>query len=190
MKIIVDAYNILKQLSTGMYVDEQERRAFLVKIAAYARAKSHTILVVFDGGDSLRSTFEKIGKVTVVYAGRNRQADTFIKEYVAEHKEYDFLLVTSDRELQKWVARYNVPSLDSQEFYKQMNKSQEFVSVQQFDQKPVKLGTSLLEVDILMEEAFDHGMLKDENEQDKDRSSPACRPSKKERAYLKKIKKL
>ncbi len=194
MKLIVDAYNVLKQVSSNLYIADHERAAFVAQMVAYANKKRIEAIIVFDGasgGDYASS--EHRGRVTIVYAGPGVQADTFIQKYVHNYKEHELLLVSTDRALCRWVARYNVQSIDALAFYAMLRQTQRVdTSKEQIDGKAIKLGSVAdQDIDALMEEAADQVMIKEsEDDEPVDRSSGSYTPSKKERALLKKIKKL
>lgn len=195
MKLIIDAYNILKQVASNLYITEKERAKFIAQIVAYADKKNIDIVVVFDGAPSSdQSSVEHKHRVTIVYAGHGIQADSFIQKYVQKYKEHELLLVSTDRALCRWVARYHVQSVDALAFYTMLRQTQRIESPkQQVGQKAIKLDTdSEIGLDALMEEASQQIEVKDsgEYEDPADRLSRSYTPSKKERALSKKIKKL
>lgn len=195
MKLIIDAYNILKQVASNLYITHAERAKFIRQVVAYADKKNIDIVVVFDGAPSDdQSSIEHRHRVTIVYAGHATQADAFIQKYVATYKERELLLVSTDRALCRWVARYHVQSIDALAFYTILQQTQRVESQkQQVDGKSIKFdNNSPLDLDALMEEACQQIEVKDsgEYEDSADRLSRAYTPSKKERALSKKIKKL
>lgn len=204
MQLIIDAYNILKQVLPRLYIEESERTSFIAQLAGYARARKNCIVLVFDGEPAENKPLkEQVGLVCVVYAGWNVQADSFICNYVKKHHQNkDLLLVSSDRKLCDAVAVYQVPSIDAMLFY---------AMLEQIDEKPKKERTSeqlikvkgetaneesvdkKTDIDILMQEFCQEVLNKDVVEHEDrayNRTSKAYTPSKKERALLKKIKKL
>lgn len=194
MKLIIDAYNILKQVNPNLYITEKERTQFVNRLIAYAHKKGIEIIVVFDGAPSdNHASSEHKGRVTVVYAGHATQADTFIQKYVSKYKAHELLLVSTDRALCAWVAQYKVESIDALAFYAILrNTHRQDASTKSSGGTATKLDTtSGIDIDRLMEEASGDMVVKDaESEDHADRSSPSYTPSKKERALLKKIKKL
>ena len=195
MKLIIDAYNILKQIASNLYITHAERTKFIAQVVAYADKKNIDIVVVFDGAPSDdQSSVEHRNRVTIVYAGHATQADAFIQKYVEKYKEHELLLVSTDRALCRWVGRYNVQSIDALAFYTILQQTQRVESPNPSGgQKAIKLDTdSEIDLDDLMEEACQHIELKDsgEYEDPADRLSRSYTPSKKERALSKKIKKL
>lgn len=195
MKLIIDAYNILKQVGSNLYITEKERTKFIAQVAAYAYKKKLDIVLVFDGAPSNdQSSVEHRHRVTIVYAGHGVQADTFIQKYVAIYKEHELLLVSTDRALCRWVAQYRVQSIDALAFYTMLRQTQRVDGPnQQIEGKATKLdSSSALDLEALMEEASQQIEIKDAGEyyDPADRLSRSYTPSKKERALSKKIKKL
>jgi len=191
VKLIIDAYNILKQVASNLYITHGERAKFITQIVAYAEKRNIDIVVVFDGAPSDEQWLsEHRHRVTIVYAGHGIQADTFIQKYVAKYQEHELLLVSTDRALCRWVAHYKVHSIDALAFYVMLRQTQHVESPkQQADGKAVKLdANSPADLDALMEEASAQIELKDspEYENPADRFSRSYTPSKKERALSKK----
>lgn len=125
MIIVIDAYNVLKQIMPAAYVQEKERHAFIKMLMDYARIKKHTLVVVFDGGDTTYPTNDRIGQVTITYSGSEYTADDMIQHYLSEHPTRDVLLVTTDRVLNSYADGLGVPSLDAQDFYTFIKRAQE-----------------------------------------------------------------
>ncbi|HEV2601731.1 MAG TPA: NYN domain-containing protein [Candidatus Babeliales bacterium] len=121
MVIVIDAYNILKQILGGKFISDHERNIFIRRLGLYAKKRNHTVVAVFDGGLDDRAVKERVYGIYVVYSGLQETADTYMKRYIEEHQQYDLLLVSSDRELCTWAERYNVQSFPALEFYMQVN---------------------------------------------------------------------
>jgi predicted RNA-binding protein with PIN domain len=85
MIIVIDGYNVLKQLSLGRHISEQERRQFVHMLSSYRNRKKHSIMLFFDGGPSTWPSKEVIAKVTVIYSGAKKTADAVIMKYMKEH---------------------------------------------------------------------------------------------------------
>ena len=103
MIILVDGYNVLKQIYDGEMISEQQRRSFIKQLAAYKKVRSHKkVIVVFDGGPDQWPSEEKIRGITVVYAGASRSADEYIHSFLKDHRDRaaSMLLVSSDRPAQ------------------------------------------------------------------------------------------
>ncbi len=186
MHIIIDGYNVLKQALGNKTISEEQRRGFINLLGKYAQRKNHTIAVVFDGGPDAWPSQERDHGILVTYSGIKQSADDLIKKALIQKP--NVLLVTSDNEL-KAAARHGTMVMDSLEFY--MLIKQEFVP----KEKPVRgtlLKTSKEEnslIDELMRKDT-QPIYKGESEEFADRGSKGQTPSKKERAYLQRLKKL
>lgn len=196
MIIIVDAYNFLR--AAPLYkkiITDQERAKFIIQLGTYGRRKGHKIIIVFDGGPYEWPFKESKKIVTVVYSGNHESADDYIKEYVEAHREKDLLLVSSDTELNRWVARHNISSIDSSTFYYLLHQElsiKETVSAKQ--QEVIKFEHDNVDndIDVLMQEASKNVSVKSEDvaSTGKGRNAKKDRSSKQERALLKKLNKL
>ena len=118
MIIIVDAYNVLKQIAGGALISERERDVFIKMLGLYAKKRGHRLIAVFDGGSCDRPLSEHTHGIQVVYSGFHENADEYIKRSIEKHQQYEVLLVSSDRDLAEWADRHTVESLDSVEFYR------------------------------------------------------------------------
>ena len=110
MHIIIDGYNVLKQMLTGDQIGLQQRRAFSNMLGKYAGKKNHAITLVFDGGPHTWTSQEKDHGITVVYAGTKLSADDVIKKMLSS-KKYGVLLVSSDNELKAYAAQLGIASI-------------------------------------------------------------------------------
>lgn len=189
MHIIIDGYNVLKQMLTDEQIGLPQRRAFINMLGRYAVQKNHSITVVFDGGPNTWPTQEKDHGVTVIYSGTKQTADDIIKKLLSA-KKYGILLVSSDNELKAAMARAQGASINADEFYALVKN--------ELMQKNEKSATDILIktttdseswLDDLMRSDMSNMYKYDEPEEDQ-RESPSQRLSKKERAYVQKIKKL
>jgi len=194
MILIIDAYNVLKQVISGRDIAEKERARFIAQLGKYAKKKGHKIILVFDGGPDEWTYKERIQGVYVVYSGIHATADDYIKQYMQDHKQYDMLLVSSDRDICYWASRVNVESLDSTAFYGILQKDLEHDNEAETEHESAVIKTSQKdnpELDALMQEGSKRVVSKGEDLHSRvERGSPARRPSKKERKMEKKIKKL
>jgi len=195
MIILVDGYNVLKQVHDGELISEQQRRAFIKQLALYQKMRKHKkIMVVFDGGPDTWATQEKIRGILIVYAGAGRTADDYIHSFMKEHKEKasNMLLVSSDRELCSWACDNKVSSIDAHEFYKLMMKAINPPVKVPEGQKAIKITEdSTPELDELMQQAARHVSPKSTDLPEKQRQSEVRHKlSKEDRALLKKLRKL
>lgn len=189
MHIIVDGYNVLKQMVSDQEIGLAQRRAFTNMLGKYAAKKNHSITVVFDGGPDSWPTQEKDYGITIVYSGTKQTADDVIKKLL-QAKKYGVLLVSSDNELKAAAARQGIASMNAQEFYRLVKD--ELSSKSEASSHDVLIKTTA-ELQSLVDELLraDKGkMYKHEEREEDHRTSPSRRLSKKERAYVQKIKKL
>ncbi len=189
MNILIDGYNLLKQLLSKQIADK-ERTWFHERAAEYARKKGHHLYIVYDAGPYDRLTKEIYGKVTIIYSGHRDTADDVIKDYIDKKLLKNMLVVTTDRELNKYADQYEVPSIDSLDFYEFMKqKSTPVVGVKKAPGKAKKLHPGQLnpELDRLMQEGTTVLEYKQELDEEDDDGYDF---SKKERRLMGLIKKL
>ena len=121
MNILIDGYNLLKQLLTKNITDK-ERQWFHERAAEYARKKGHVLSIVYDAGPYNRLTKETQGRITIIYSGFRDTADDVIKDYIDRKVLKNMLVVTTDRALNRYADDQGVPSIDSLDFYEFMKE--------------------------------------------------------------------
>jgi len=192
MIIVIDAYNVLKQIKQDI-INKFERKSFVNKLRKYAKSKSHSIVVVFDGGECVWPMVEKDRHVTTVYSGERLSADDYIRRYMKEHKNKELMLVTDDNELKKNARHYEIDTFGSRAFYKRIHPMQEDESTKKPPQLIKTSADAPLEIDALME-AIGTVPIKNEDKEEylhtSLRTPSGFTASKKERKIRKKIKKL
>ena len=194
MVLLIDGYNVLKQLFSAQMVGQRERDNFIQQLGEYGKKRQHKVVLVFDGGPYERDWKEKLFGVYVVYSGSLETADDYIKRYLEEHKDHDLLLVSSDRELRVAAVRLSIESMRSPEFYKLVQAALQS-GVGQAAKKTDAIKTAEgqnIQLDQIMREGSKTVQTKVEDlvKSKRSRKSKAQRPSKKERKKLKKLKKL
>lgn len=117
MIIIVDGYNVLKQIVGNKLISSRERKHYVSLLERYSRKKHHTIIVVFDGGEHILPYKETDGMVSVVYAGAQMNADTWIMRHIRTLNPSAVVLVSSDRTLVGEAEEYHITSIDSRDFH-------------------------------------------------------------------------
>ncbi len=191
MIIIVDGYNVLKQFSSKLEINEQERRAFATKLGRYAKRKDHKVILVFDGGSSGRPSKEKIHGVELVYSGFKQTADEFIIEYIEMRKKGRMLLVSSDYELCLAAQDLQVTSINAMDFYPLLAEKDEESIKKKVGNKLVKTSkTEHPELDALMQQASMRIPKKEEDREDKKMVQKMQKLSKEEKRLMQKVKKL
>lgn len=189
MHIIIDGYNVLKQVIHQNTISESQRRGFINVLGKYAHKKNHTITVVFDGGPTTWPSHEKDHGVIVTYVGTKQSADDYIKTMIA-NKRHGILIVSSDNEIKHAAAHQGLVSVDGIEFYKMVMSALQSAGSKKEQKQIIKTSAESNElVDQLMRQASGTVYKKDDNDT-VERRSHGNKPSKKEREYLQKLKKL
>ena len=192
MIIIIDGYNVLKNVYYKASVDESKRMTFVRQLNEYAIKKGHTIMLVFDGGPFSYPFKEQYDKVTVIFSGIRQTADDYIIEYVTSHASSSLILVSTDRKLTHYASQHGVTTLEALLFYKLLQESVEEQKIPKHkDQHVHKLSQEENpELDLLMEEAAGKVPRKKEDYDTVPKQQVSERLSKKERVLLNKLKKL
>lgn len=195
MILIIDGYNILKQIKADPAIHENERKNFTNHLIAYAKIKHHSIIVVFDGGPFWWSSGTTTKNVTTVYSGTRENADDYIKKYIEASKHPDnLLLVSSDRELIDFAQKNNVHALRAQEFLTILERTlpQQTIAVVKSTEKAYKMKDSPQnsELDQLMAAGSSTIMLKKEDLARTKQPIKSNKLVKKDRKKQQKLKKL
>lgn len=189
MHIIIDGYNVLKQMLQKTDITQMQRRAFIAMLGKYAKKKNHRIAIVFDGGDTSWPSHEKDHGITVMYSGFKYSADDLIKKQM-DQKVHNLIIITSDNDIKATAASKNITTIDALEFYR-------LVKDEVYTKKESKKDAQLVKtsdeenplLDSLMHQ-YSQVMYKPEDDQQENRRPKSHTLSKKEREYLQKIKKL
>lgn len=104
MYLIIDAYNVLKQVIPVLEISQQQRERFINAIISYAKRKGHYAVIVFDGGANIWPSTEQKRHCSITYSGSKMSADDYIQRYISEGKNKDILLVSTDRALTSWLS--------------------------------------------------------------------------------------
>lgn len=133
MKILIDGYNLLNMFAVSSKKEGcLEQREYLIKaLDIYRRVKRHQVILCFDAyqGVSLEDRKEKTLGVKVVYTGRGKTCDEYIKEYVKKSLRegkldpQKLVVVTSDREIVDSVQRSGIETIPSNEFSEYLEAS-------------------------------------------------------------------
>lgn len=115
MIIIVDGYNLLKQLHPKSKENlEYHKKVLLQELGVYKKIKGNAIkdiIVVFDGGSLHHATREVHHGVAMLESGYKRSADDWIIEYVDRYKNEEILVVSMDRALCLACEQHNAFSM-------------------------------------------------------------------------------
>ena len=214
--VIIDGYNLLKQLFPGQKESLGMQRKQLVKQLGYYKKKKgkeiKEIILVFDGGFFRHATREVHSGIAVIFSGQKNSADEWIFNYVKKHKEKEILLVTMDKELIGNCQQYGVDAISVFDFYKIMQNGLLKEAEKDFEARKVADAVQKYEtdfemsgnnekmpqidnkaLDMLMEQStinIGHEKKDDIYSDKKARKSRSQKPSKKEKKIYKKIKKL
>lgn len=120
MHIIIDGYNLLKQVLSAGTISEKERSAFVNLLGRYKAKRGYKITIVFDAGPTDRVFKEKQRGVEVIYSGQYQTADDVIVQFVKEHSAKDILVITADNEIISHVRGGNVEVADPKLFYQKI----------------------------------------------------------------------
>lgn len=208
MVIVIDGYNLLKQL----YPNSKKnlaipKKKLLQQLGLYKKIKTgiiHDLIVVFDGGILSKASREIHNGIVILEAGYKRSADDWIIEFVERNKGKDITIVSMDRKLCLSCEALGAFSTDVFDFTKniqqliienhfpiQENTSSD--SIKKFDtanfEPELELPADNLQIDKLMELYSETSELKD---QKLEKNSPlrVKNLSKKEKALAKKAKKI
>ncbi len=114
-KILIDGYNLI-----GIYHKDikKARENLIQNLINYSKEKKHDITLVFDGykeGPG-KETCEIRGGIRIIYSGAGEKADDVIKRILKNDKTF-WIVVTSDRDIEKTVWRKNCVAIDSSIFF-------------------------------------------------------------------------
>lgn len=191
MFLLIDAYNILKQIIPVKEIHQLQRQQFINLVLSYARRKNHYAVIVFDGGGNLWPSTEQKKHGSITYSGVRNSADDYIKKFIAENKNKEMLLISTDRALCSWAGMHRVLALDALDFYQFLkNELAPPKLPKKSTSTPIKMTHEVNEeIDQLMIQASEQVYHKSEESGDV-KKNISQQHSKKERKLLQKIKKL
>lgn len=102
MIIIIDGYNLLKQLYPKNKENlEFQKKTLIRKLGIYKKIKENIkeIIVVFDGGSLIHALREIHSGIVTLESGYNRSADDWIIEYTERYKNQEMTVISMDRNL-------------------------------------------------------------------------------------------
>jgi predicted RNA-binding protein with PIN domain len=210
MILVIDGYNVLKQLFPGLKNNlDKQKAAFIRQLAFYKRKKVATIqeiIVVFDAGPFSHASRSIKSDIVIMYSGTKSTADAWILSYVENNRNKEILVVTRDREIREACHQMGVDSLGSDEFYRILHDNlielpspqatettiEKYDPIMLDDNEPTPHSLSPEALDILMEQSSIEMADAKPNDNDvrRSRQSPAHNLTKKERRIQAKIKKL
>jgi predicted RNA-binding protein with PIN domain len=212
MIVVIDGYNLLKQIFPGVKGSlEKQRSLFIQQLAHYQAKKAKEIselVVVFDAGPSTHATREVKSGIVVVFSGIRSNADQWILDFVERKKGQEILVVTLDRALREACQKQGADTLSVYDFYTVMQrilleeatatfvKNGHQVGLEKYEDLDDDVGgghgVNTQALDLLMEQAS-IGIAKDDDYSDNRtaaKKSKSYTPSKQERRLAAKLKKL
>ncbi len=154
MILLIDGYNVIKQVHDEKQVAHEQRDAFVAKIAGYLKKRGLIGVIAFDGGQAPYPYKSTSGCVTVIFSGYKQTADDVIKKYLDEHKNDEILLVSSDHELRVHAHVLGKETINAYEFYKRYVQQPEQPEPGHVQTPLVKISADApSELDALMEES-------------------------------------
>ncbi|MBA3954005.1 NYN domain-containing protein [Candidatus Dependentiae bacterium] len=194
MIIVIDGYNLLKQLIKTDYATQMQRQWFITSMSHYGHARKHTLIIVFDGGQYKWPTWVKKGQVSVVYSGVQTSADDYIKEYIEQNSQRGLLIVSSDRAVTNFAFRFTVPSIDALAFFALVQERMQTPVVHQATTKATAYKTSSdatanPELDALMQSTDTRAIYKEDTHAE-GKTRAQKKDSKEEKQLFKVLKKI
>lgn len=113
-KILIDGYNLIGIFHRDM---KEARDKLIRNLINYSKEKKHEITLVFDGyKEGLgKETAEIRGNIRIIYSGAGEKADDVLKRILKTEK-YFWIVITSDRDIEKTAWRENCVVIDSSIF--------------------------------------------------------------------------
>ena len=117
-QLLIDGHNLIAQVPGLSLADPNDEQKLIVMLRQYAARKQARIVVVFDSGNPGGKSKELSGgNVTAVFAGSHTNADRILMERIRELKNSgDWVVVSSDREVQQAAQRRKMNVWSSAEF--------------------------------------------------------------------------
>lgn len=137
MHLIIDGYNLLhadRSLINLNSIDlQRERERLIDRLSTYQKVKDCALTVVFDGWQEGwgTETKEKKKGIEVIFSKLGEKADEVIKR-LAKEKGSGAVVITSDREVGRFVQKMDVAVISSEQFRERL----ENVSFHTFEESP------------------------------------------------------
>ena len=121
-KLLIDGHNLIGQTPGLSLADPNDEQKLVVMLRQYAARKNARIVVIFDSGNPGGKSKELSGgNVTAVFAGSHTIADRILMERIRELKKSgDWIVVSSDREVQQAAQQRRMTVWNSAEFARKM----------------------------------------------------------------------
>jgi hypothetical protein len=154
MKLLIDGYNLFKNIFRKSELSLQEKDSLLQKLIDYSEKKQFLIYLVFDGGELPHRYVERHHFTTIINAGSYKKADPLIIDLMSELTG-EVVLITSDRELINKAKSHSIETIAPLDFAPLFTKPLGVTSTKRrLKNKPSKLPDSLpSSIDEIMEQA-------------------------------------
>jgi predicted RNA-binding protein with PIN domain len=124
-RLLIDGHNLIGQTPSLSLADPNDEQKLIVMLRQYAARKQARIVVVFDSGNPGGKSKELSGgNVTAIFAGSHTIADRILLERLRELKKPgEWVVVSSDREVQQAAQQRKMTVWSSADFAKRMGAS-------------------------------------------------------------------
>jgi hypothetical protein len=116
--ILIDGYNLIGIAHKNL---EKARNDLLKKLSMYAKIKSHSITVVFDGwkNGQATETRTRVEGIIVIYSSLGEKADYVITKLLSSSQQI-WIIVSSDREIYNFAEKKNLVAISANVFEKKL----------------------------------------------------------------------
>lgn len=121
MPYIIDGHNLIPKL--GLRLDEPDDEMELVRLLQdFARIRRQQVDVYFDGAPAGQAGMRKFGSIKAHFVRQDQTADSAIRRRLEEMGKAakNWIVVSSDHEVQSAARVHQAQSLRSEEFVKQI----------------------------------------------------------------------
>ena len=148
-KLLIDGHNLIGQTPGLSLADPNDEQKLIVMLRKYAARKHARVVVVFDSGNPGGKSKELSGgDVTAIFAGLHTIADRILMERIRELKKSgDWVVVSSDREVQQAAQQRKMTVWGSAEFAKRMGGAVPQMDASAEPPEPKDSGLTKSEVD-------------------------------------------
>jgi uncharacterized protein len=121
-KLLIDGHNLIGQTPDLSLADPNDEQKLIIMLRKYAARKQARIVVIFDSGNPGGKSKELSGGgVTAIFSGSHTNADRILMERIRELKKSgDWIVVSSDREVQRAAQQRKMNVWSSAEFVHKM----------------------------------------------------------------------
>lgn len=121
MPYLIDGHNLIPKL--GLRLDEPDDELELVRLLQdFARIRRQPVEVYFDGAPAGQAGTRKIGSIKAHFVRLGQTADSAIRKRLENmgREAKNWVVISSDREVQGAAKVYQAQSMRSEEFVKQI----------------------------------------------------------------------